>query len=87
MKECIFSVFQIIGFAFVLSTLLITIKIVFNKYVRGLWCNHKYIVKGQLKQGERNVLFVECEKCKRKKDIELYDDLFRIQLESENKNE
>ena len=53
MKEWIALFLQLIGFAVVVSTVLIGIRIIFDKYIRGAFCEHKYTVQGRLKQGEK----------------------------------
>ena len=83
MKEWIALFLQLIGFAVVVSTVLIGIRIIFDKYIRGAFCEHKYTVQGRLKQGEKNVLFLVCKKCGKGKDVEIYDGKLRIELERE----
>lgn len=83
MKEWIDLALRLIGFAVVASTVLIIVRIVFNKYVKGPFCKHHYIVQCRLKQNEKNVIFLVCKKCGRKKDVEIYDDKLRIELKGE----
>ena len=83
MKEWIDLFLRLIGFAVVVSTVIICIRFVFDKYIRGAFCEHKYTVQGRLKQGKENVLFLVCKKCGKEKNIEIYDDKLRIELERE----
>lgn len=81
MKEWIDLFLQLIGFAFVVSVVIICIQLIFDKYIRGAFCEHKYTVQGRLKKGKENVLFLVCKKCGKEKNIEIYDGKLRIELE------
>ena len=83
MKEWIDLSLRLIGFAVVVSTVLICIRLIIDKYIRGAFCEHKYTVQGRFKQGKENVLFLVCKKCGKEKNIEIYDDKLRIELERE----
>lgn len=83
MKEWIDLALRLIGLAVVVTTVIICIRFVFDKYIRGAFCEHKYTVQGRLKQGKENVIFLVCKKCGKEKNIEIYDDKLRIELERE----
>lgn len=83
MREWIDLALRLIGFSVVVSTVIICICLIFDKYIRGSLCEHKYTVQGRLKQGKENVLFLVCKKCGKEKNIEIYDDKLRIELERE----
>lgn len=83
MKEWIDLFLRLIGLAVVISTTLICIRLIFDKYIRSSFCEHKYTVQGGLKKGKENILFLKCNKCGKEKDIEIYDDKLTIELERE----
>lgn len=83
MKEWIDLFLKLIGFSVVVSIMLISIPLIFDKYIRGSFCEHKYTVQGRLKKGKENIFFLKCNKCGKEKDIEIYDDKFTIELEIE----
>lgn len=83
MKEWIDLFLRFIGSAVVISTMIISIHLIFDKYIRGAFCEHKYTVQGRLKRGRENILFLKCKKCGKEKNIEIYDDKLTIELERE----
>lgn len=83
MKEWIDLFLRLIGSTVVISTAIICIRLISDKYIRPSFCEHKYTVLGRLKKGKENILFLKCNKCGKEKDIEIYDDKFTIELESE----
>ncbi len=83
MKEWIDLSLRLIGFAVVVSAMITCVCLVFDKYIRGTFCKHKYTVQGRLKMGKENILFLKCNKCGKEKDIEIYDDKLTIELKRE----
>lgn len=83
MKEWIDLSLRLIGFAVVVSAMIISIRLIFDKYIRGTFCKHKYTVQGRLKMRKENILFLKCNKCGKEKDIEIYDDKLTIELKRE----
>lgn len=87
MREWINLFFQTIGIVTVTSIAVICVRIIIDKCIKAIFCKHKYSIKSRLKAGEKNVLFLKCNKCGKEKNIEIYDDKFIIELKEETEEE
>lgn len=76
MKEYIDIFLKMIGLTVVTTAMLITIQ----RIIDAVTCEHKYTVTGMLTQGERNIIYLRCSKCGKKKTIEIYNDDFVVEL-------
>ena len=64
--------FQYFGEACLFVFLFISVRIIFEKFVFPLFCEHKYKICSYVSIGDETLVYIECTKCGKEKEI-LFD--------------